>query len=142
MTENRTIPIARFDGKQILPLRAEIETLGDCLDHGRALYVSCSCDPRIAEVLPLRLLALRNPPPESTSLSDLQPWLVCRLCGRRDRLTVRAGTEWRGGLMPRKPQPVRHIVRSAPTEGLGGPRPPHTPAPGGPKGRKRVFKAR
>ncbi|MBO6679153.1 hypothetical protein [Parvibaculum sp.] len=137
-----TIPIARFDGRQVLPLRAEIDTLADCLDHGRALYVRCGCNPRIVEVFPERLLALPNPPGESTRLSELRPWLTCKKCWRRERLTVRAGEEWRGGLIPRKPQPVKQFIRHAPTPTLGGPREPFTPAPGGPKGRKRVFKAR
>jgi len=137
-----TIPIARFDGRQVLPFRAEIDTLADCLDHGRALYVRCGCNPRVVEVLPSRLLALPSPPPESTRLSQLRPWLTCKKCGRRDRLIVRAGEEWRGGLVPRKPPPVTQFLRHSPMPPRGEPREACTPAPDGPKGRKRVFKAR
>ena len=124
--QERTIPIARFDGKQILPWRRDIETLGDCLDHGRALHVSCSCNPRIVEVLPERLLALPNPPKEETRLTQLRPWLVCKKCGRRDFIKVRATDHWRGGLIPRKPQPARKTCQGVFAD---EPARPFTPVP-------------
>lgn len=123
------LPIARFDGRQILPWRREIDTLGDCLDHGRALHVRCGCNPRIVEVLPYKLLALTNPPKEETRLSQLRPWLRCKRCGSRDRLTVEATDHWRGGLIPRKMPPMTYP--KAPAGGMHGehePR-PFTPVP-------------
>lgn len=144
MGEQR-LPIARFDGRQILPWRREIETLGDCLDHGRALHVRCGCNPRIVEVIPDRLLALRNPPSEEARLSEFRPWLSCRRCGRRDRVTVEATDHWRGGLIPRKTPPT--IYPKAPAAdmpGVRGARPfmpvtdPHPRCGGRGKRRNRV----
>lgn len=117
---SHAIPIARFDGRAILPFRAEIDTLGDCLDHGLALHVQCGCSPRIVEVWPSKLLTLPHPPAEAARLSQLRPWLRCEKCGSRDRITVRPTDEWRGGLIPRKRQAVKKLHRSdfVPTGGL------------------------
>ncbi|MDP1628880.1 hypothetical protein [Parvibaculum sp.] len=140
----RKLPIAIFDGKAVLPRAGAIATIGDCLDHGRVLHVRCACNPRIVELRPERLLALKDGPSEETRLADLRPWLRCKKCGRCDCVTARAMTFWRGDTIPRIAPPPKQYGPVSDRVPAGGIDYSFEPVPDPhprPKGRKRVFKA-
>lgn len=103
----RTYPIFRFDGRRITPRKAPLKTLGDLLDYGYSVEITCGCKRSVTHMAAARFLGLKNPPPEATLVRDLPDWLVCKDCGQKSDISVVPTDGSYAGIRPRKAGTMR-----------------------------------
>lgn len=97
----RRIKIAAFNGSEVSPREPKVRTLGDCMDAGQAVRISCDCSRRIVEIFPQKFLRLKLPQGEATPVRELTKWLRCETCGIKGLATTAPTGRWSGGLVPR-----------------------------------------
>lgn len=98
----RKLPIFTFTGRAILPRQVRVRTLGDALDYGYSVLLTCGCKRTVHQLPAASFLALKSPVPESVLIRDLADFTVCRRCGEKaDVQTVPTNGSY-SGIRPRK----------------------------------------
>ena len=96
-----TMPIATLEDGKVIRWRPAIVTLGDALDYGFGILVTCTCSRRIVVKPASDFKVGRAPVDDGTRIEFLKDRLVCSKCKRRDGVLTRPTEKPTPGKEPR-----------------------------------------